>query len=178
MLRVVGIVALIVLAAACEQTTVNTVPSPSPVIAAGNWNQTLTLTGDVVGQMTGIVPDTADQQSACTGSKSRLGDSWSDFFYGTVDSSGTQWEIVFLITNFRGQGTYTNSDLAVTLQSTDKTKVWLNQPADPATSRAADKVTFVLDRGQQSGTIDASLTNATSGKAGAEQLTGRWNCKG
>lgn len=170
MLRVVGIVALIVLAAACDPTTVKTVASPSPVIAAGNWNQSLTLTGDLVGQMTGIVPDTADQQSACTGSKSRLGDTWSDFFYGTIDASGTEWEIVFLISNFRGQGTYVNSDVAITLQSTDKTKVWLNQPAD--------KVTFVVDRGQQSGTVDSSLTNAASGKAGAEHLTGRWNCKG
>ena len=170
MLRVVGIVALIVLAAACDQTTVRTVPSPSPVIAAGNWNQSLTLTGDVKGQMTGIVPDTADQQSACTGSKSRLGETWSDFFYGTIDSSGTEWEIVFLIANFRGQGTYMNNDVAVTLQSTDKTKVWLNQ--------SADKVTFVVERGQQSGTVDASLTDATSGKAGSEHLTGRWNCRG
>jgi len=170
MLRVVGIVALIVLATACEQTTVKTVPSPSPVIAAGNWNEGLTLAGDLTGQMTGIVPDTADQQSECTGSKSRLGDTWSSTFYGTIDASGAQWGIVFLIANFRGQGTYTNGDISVEMHSVDKTQVWLNE--------ASDKVTFVMDRGQQSGTLDAALTNATSGKAGAEHLTGRWNCKG
>ncbi len=170
MLRVVGIVALIVLAAACDQTTAKTVASPSPVIALGNWSETLTLTGDVEGQMTGIVPDTTDQQSACTGSKSRLGDTWSDTFYGTIDATGAEWQIVFLITNFRGQGTYVNKDVAVTLQSADNKLVWLNEPAD--------KVTFVLDRSQQSGTVDAALTNAATGKAGAQHLTGRWNCRG
>jgi hypothetical protein len=178
MLRVVGIAALIVLATACDQTAVKTVPSPSPVIAAGNWDQTLSLAGDVKGQMTGIVPDTATQQSACTGSKSRNGDTWSDYFYGTIDASGTEWGIVFLIANFRGQGTYQNEDVAITLRSFDNAQVWLNQAADPATKRAADKVTFVMERGQQSGLIDANLTNATSGKSGSEHLTGRWNCKG
>jgi len=40
-----------------------------------------------------------------------------------------------------------------------------------------DKVTFVLDRGQQSGSIDAKMTNAVTGKA-TQQMTGRWNCQG
>ena len=171
MLRVVGIVALIVLATACGQNTVKTVPSPSPVLPAGNWNQGLTLAGDVVGQMTGIVPDTAFQKTACTGSKSRLGETWSDTFFGSIDSSGKVWEIVFLIDNFRGPGTYKNGDVAVELNGPNTaTQVWHNE--------AADKVTFRMDRGQQSGTVDAFLTSAGSGKSGAEHLTGLWNCKG
>ena len=170
MLRVVGIVALIVLAAACDSTTVKTVPSPSPVIAAGNWNQGLTLAGDVKGQMAGIVPDTATQASACTGDKSRLGDTWSDYFYGTIDSSGAPWGMVFLIANFRGPGTYIKGDVAVQLHSADNTQVWQNL--------GSDKVTFTMGRGQQSGTVDALLTSAATGKAGAEHLTGTWNCKG
>lgn len=170
MLRVVGIVALIVLATACDQTTVRTAASPSPVIAAGNWSQGLNLSGDVKGQMTGIVPDTADQKSACTGAKSRNGDTWSDYFYGTIDSSGTEWGIVFQIVNFRGPGTYSNGAVGVQLRSSDKTQAWLNL--------GSDKVTYTVDRGQQSGVVDAFLTNASSGKAGTEHLTGRWNCKG
>ncbi len=169
MLRVVGIVALLVLAA-CDQTSVKTVPSPSPVIAQGNWSQALTFQGDVPGQMTGIVPDTVTQQSTCTGSRTHNGETWSDSFFGSIDSSGQQWEIIFLIDNFRGPGTYANTDITIQMQTSDQTKVWR--------SRDADRVTFALDRSQQSGSVDALLTNATSGKSGAEHITGTWNCKG
>lgn len=169
MLRVVGIVALLVLAA-CDQTSVKTVPSPSPVIAQGNWSQALTFRGEVPGQMTGIVPDTATQRSACTGSRTHNGETWSDSFFGTVDASGQQWQVIFLIGNFRGPGTYANADVNVQLQTLDNTKAWLNLDGD--------KVTFLIDRSQQSGSIDALLTNASSGKSGAEHITGRWNCKG
>jgi hypothetical protein len=169
MLRVVGIIALFVLAA-CDQTTVKTVASPSPVIAQGNWTQNLAFAGDVSGQMTGIVADTATQHSACTGSRTRNGETWSDSIFGTVDSSGQVWQVIFLIGNFRGPGTYQNSDVNIQLQTIDNTKAWLNLDGN--------KVTFTMDRSQQSGTIDAMLTNAASGKSGAEHITGTWNCKG
>jgi hypothetical protein len=170
MLRVAGIVALIVLATACGQTTVNTVPSPSPVIAQGNWTQGLTLTGDMTGQMTGIVPDTIDQQSQCTGSKTRVAEPWSDTFFGTVDASGQVWGIVFDIRNFSGPGTYLSGSISVQLHSADNSKVWQNS--------SGDKVTFTIERNQQSGTIDASMTNAATGKVASQHITGRWNCRG
>lgn len=169
MLRVVGIVALFVLAA-CDSSTVKTVPSPSPVIPAGNWTQNLTFEGDVPGQMTGIIADTTTQISACTGSRTHNGETWSDSFFGSVDSSGQQWQLIFLITNFRGPGTYANADITVQLQTVDYSRAWLNL--------SPDKITFTVDRGQQSGTIDALMTNATTGAAGAEHITGNWNCKG
>ena len=170
MLRVAGIVALIVLATACGQTPVKTVASPSPVILQGNWTQALTLTGDVQGQMTGIVPDTADQQSACTGSKTRVGEQWADSFYGTIDAGGQVWGIVFSIDNFGGPGTYLDKAIKVEMNSADVSKAWQ--------SGVGDKVAFTIDRSQQSGTVDASLTNAATGKAAAQHITGRWNCRG
>ncbi|MGH7763804.1 MAG: hypothetical protein ACREOM_05235 [Candidatus Dormibacteraceae bacterium] len=169
MLRVVGIVALLVLAA-CDSTAVKTVPSPSPVIPAGNWSQSLTFQGDVPGQMTGIVPDTVTQQSTCTGSRTHNGETWSTTFFGTLDATGQQWEVIFLIQNFRGPGTYQNSDATIQLQTPDSAQVWR--------SFAADKVTFTVVRSQQAGTIDAHLTNATTGKTSAEHISGQWNCKG
>lgn len=170
MLRVVGIVALFVLAAACSQTSAKTAATPSPVIAQGNWNQSLTLTGDVAGQISAIVPDTQTQQSTCSGAKARNGEVWADSFFSTVDSSGTQWQLTIVVSNFRGPGTYTNGDVNVVLQSPDNTKAWLSQ--------SADRVTFMIERNQQAGTIDATLTNATTGKAAAEHIAGRWNCQG
>ncbi|OLB82773.1 MAG: hypothetical protein E6I81_13940 [Chloroflexi bacterium] len=177
MLRLVGIVALFVLAA-CDPTSVKVGPSPSPVLAQGNWNQNLTLTGDLPGQITSIVPDLGAQQTFCSGAKARSGDTWSDSFYANVDSSGNEWQMNIVIENFRGPGTYLEKDVKISLQSADNSKAWLNQDADAAQGLVADKVTFTLARNQQSGTVDAFLTNATSGKRGAEHITGSWNCRG
>ena len=170
MLRVVGIVALIVLATACGQTATTTLPSPSPVIAQGNWSQNLAFTGELHGQMTGIVVDTPTQQSFCSGLKAHIGDVWADNFYGTIDTSGQQWQLTFLIGNFRGAGSYGRADVDVQMRTADKTRAWLAQ--------GGDKVAFTVDRGQQSGTVDATLTDATTGKVGAEHITGNWNCRG
>ena len=169
MLRLAGIVALVVLAA-CGQTSVNAGPSPSPVIATGNWNENLTLSGDLAGQITSVVPDQGSQQTYCSGAKVRNGEIWSDSFYAVIDTSGNEWQLNILVENFRGPGTYGSRDVKISLQSPDNSRAWLNQ--------GGDKVTFTIDRSFQSGTIDAFLTNAFSGKNGAEHVTGSWNCRG
>jgi hypothetical protein len=170
MLRVVGIVALVVLAIACSPTAVKTVASPSPVIPEGTWSQSLTFTGEVTGQMTGIIPGTGDLASTCTGSKTHVGEKWADTTYGSVDSSGQVWGVVFLIENFSGPGTYVTNAVVVEMHSPDASKVWR--------SLQGDKVTFTIERNQQTGTIDAMMTSAATGKAGAERISGRWNCRG
>ena len=164
-----GIVALFVLAA-CSQTGVRTVASPSPVIPQGTWTQSLAFSGEVAGQMSSILPDTADQKSECTGSRTRNGEPWSDSFYGTLDTNDKAWGLVFLIQNFRGPGTYTNGDVQIQLHNSDNSQVWQNL--------GADKVTFAVERSQQSGTVDAQLTSAITGKNGSERVAGRWNCRG
>jgi hypothetical protein len=168
MLRAAGIVALFVLTA-CGSPSPAAVASPSPVIAQGNWTQNLKFTGEITGQMTGIVADTGDQVNACTGSKTRNGEAWADTFYGTIDTSGRVWQIAFLVNNFRGSGTYHSVDMSLVVRSSDTTRVWLNL--------TRDKVTFTLDASQQSGTVTAALTDAKSGKPGL-QINGQWNCRG
>ena len=170
MLRFAGIVALFVLAACGSQPSASAPASPSPLIAQGNWNVNLTFKGDVAGQMNGITPDTDTQQSTCSGAKARNGDVWADSFYGTIDSSGQVWQLTIAVQNFRGPGTYTAGAVNVALQSPDNTRAWLNQQGD--------KITFTIQRSMQSGSIDATLTNAASGKVGSERITGQWNCRG
>ena len=177
MLRLAGIVALFVLTA-CGQTSARVDPSPSPVIAQGSWIQSLSLSGDLPGQITSIVPDQGTEQTFCSGAKARSGETWSDSFYASVDTSGSEWQVSIVIENFRGPGTYTNRDVRIALQSPDNSRTWLNQDADPLLGLDADKVTFTITRTQQTGTIDATLTNATSGKRGAEHISGTWNCRG
>jgi nitrous oxide reductase accessory protein NosL len=169
MLRLVGIVALFVLAA-CGQTSGNAGPTPSPVIAQGSWTQNLTLTGELPGRITTIVADQGTQQTFCSGAKARSGDTWASTFYTTIDASGSEWQLSINVVNFRGPGTYATRDVQISLQAPDNSRAWLNQ--------SADKVTFTMDRSQQSGTIDASLTSAYSGKKGAERIVGTWNCRG
>jgi hypothetical protein len=170
MLRGAGIVALCVLAAACGESSAAPAASPSAPAVAATWTQDLSLAGEVSGHMSGIVADVGDQTSACTGLKPRPGQTWSDKFYGTIDASGAVWGLDFVIQNYGGPGTYDTRAVAVQLHNADNSKVWQN-------TGASDKVVFVLDRSGQSGTIDAQLTNADSGKAGAVHLTGAWNCK-
>jgi hypothetical protein len=177
MLRLAGIVALFVLAA-CGQQSASVAPSPSPVIPQGTWSQNLTLTGDLAGHITGVVADQGTQQTFCSGAKARDGDTWADTFYANVDSSGSEWQLNIIIENFRGPGTYTDKDVKIALQSPDNSRTWLNQDTDPITNAAADKVTMTMDRSQQSGTIDAMLTNAATGAHGAEHISGTWNCRG
>jgi hypothetical protein len=177
MLRLAGIVALVVLAA-CGQNTASVAPSPSPVIAQGSWNQNLTLSGDLAGHITTIVADQGTQQTFCSGTKVRNGESWADTFYAAIDSSGSEWQFSMNVENFRGPGTYTNRDVQIALSSPDNAKSWVTQPTDSITNQPADKVTFTIDRTLQSGTIDAYLTNADTGKHGSERITGNWNCRG
>ena len=177
MLRVVGIVALFVLAA-CDQTAAKVGPSPTPVIAQGTWTQNLTLTGELPGRITTIVADQGTQQTFCSGAKVRNGETWASTFYTTVDSSSSEWLLSINVANFRGPGTYTNRDVQISIQAPDNSRAWLNQAADPNAKLAADKVTFTFDRTMQSGTMDAQLTSAASGKRGAERIAGTWNCRG
>lgn len=167
MLRAAGIVALVVLTA-CNQAAAKASPSPPSVVAQGNWTQNLTFKGEVAGFMSAIVADAGDRTSACTGARTHNGETWADYFYGTVDTSGTVWGVTFVIDNFRGPGTYLNSSVVVLVHSPDNSMVWQ--------SRGADKVTFTLERSQQSGTVDAMMTNALTGKDGLH-LTGSWNCR-
>lgn len=167
MFRAAGIVALIVLAA-CNQTSAKPPASPTPIVAQGSWTENLTFSGEISGHMAAIVPDIGDQHSQCTGGRTHNGGTWANFFYGTVDAGGDVWGVVFQIKNFRGPGTYQGSSITIEVHSTDATKVWQ--------TGSADKVTFTLDRSQQAGTVDATLTNATTGKSGL-QLSGNWNCR-
>ena len=166
MLRAAGIVALVVLAA-CGQPSSGPVHSPTPVVAEGNWNQNLTFTGDLAGLMKGIVPDSGDQTSTCTGTRTHIGETWADTFYGVMDSSGKVWGVVFVINNFRGPGTYSDASVKVEVHSADLVQVW---------GVPGDKITFTIERGQQSGTVSAKMTNANTGKS-TLQLNGEWNCR-
>ena len=85
--------------------------------------------------------------------------------------------ILRLSSSFRFDSTSARSAATPPELSADRAHT-LQQSVLGVTQAAADKVTFTIDRSQQTGTIDAFLTNAASGVHGAEHLTGQWNCRG
>src|SRR5258708_36252386 len=169
MLRGAGIVAALIVLAACNESSPVVRVSPSPPPAAATWTQDLSFSGEITGHMTSIVPSTASLQSACTGAKPRPGQTWADESYGSIDTSGAVWGIDFVIQNYGGPGGCQGQAIGIQVHDADSGKVGL--------SMTGDTVAFTLDRAQQSGTVDATLTNADSGKAGSLHLSGRWNCK-
>ena len=169
MLRGAGIVVALIVLAACGESSPVVRVSPSPPAEPATWAQDLSFSGEVSGHITSIVPNTASLQSACTGAKPRPGQTWADEFYGSIDTTGEVWGIDFVIRNYGGPGVYKDGAVQIEVHDAGNNKVWL--------SMGGDSVTFTLDRTQESGTIDAALTNADSGKAGALHLTGTWNCK-
>src|SRR5438552_15250763 len=123
MLRVVGIVALFVLAA-CDQTNAKVGPSPSPVIAQGSWTQNLTLTGELPGRITTIVADQGTQQTFCSGAKARNGETWASTFYTTLDSTGSEWQLSINVANFRGPVSYSDRDVQLSPPAPDRPRWW------------------------------------------------------
>ena len=169
MLRGAGVVALFVLAA-CGQSSTTAAVTPSVPATTGSWSQDLTFSGDVHGHMTTIVADVGTRTSVCTGARPRTGQLWADRFFGSIDASGQVWGVIFNVGNFAGPGTYKGAAVSVQVfNPDDNSKLWENLNSDA--------VTFVLDRNEESGTVDAMLTNADTGKSGAVHVVGRWNCQ-
>jgi len=170
MLRRAGIVALFVLAACGQSSGPKAAVSPSVPVQPANWTQDISFSGDLTGHMAAIVADVGNRTSVCTGARPRTGQLWADRFFGAINNDGSVYGVIFNVGNYAGPGTY--KDGAVTVQvfdPADPTRVWENL--------GADSVTFVLDRSQESGMVDAKLTNADSGKGGALHITGSWHCK-
>ena len=120
--------------------------------------------------MSAIVANSGDNVNECTGTKSHSGDPWSDAFYGTVDTGTQVYGVTFLVSNYRGAGTYKDGDVSVQVHNPDDSQaVWQNI--------SGDKATLVINKNLQSGTIDAQLTDANSGKQSLN-LKGSWNCRG
>jgi hypothetical protein len=149
-------------------------PTPTPSLTAATsaqtlppWTENLVFTGELAGQMTTIVASGPGQQSECTGTGSAAAGKWVSTLFGGVGPG--VYGIVVSASPYRGPGTYGQPVVTVQVHSLDNQKVWRSQPADP--------VTFVVAADENSGTLDAVLTNQvdTTGKL---HVTGTWSCGG
>lgn len=136
-------------------------PTPSGVA----WAQDLVFTGDLGGRLTGVVPNQPGQSNQCTGFNSKTTGKWVSQIYGPV--AGGVYGVLVTVDPYRGPGTYT-AGTTLQVHSADQKQVWEAEAGDP--------VKFGVNNDEQSGTIDATLTNLADNK-GKLHLTGSWSCR-
>ena len=164
--------------AGCSTIQEATAPNPSASAASpatagviqngfgGNWNEDLGLSGEMSGRLGQVVASQPGQESECTGKNSKTAGQWALHVFGQV---GPQvFGLVVTADPYRGPGQYTDSTTSVQVHNLDSTRVWQ--------SGAGDAVAFAVDNDEESGTLDATLTNVATG-AGKLKISGRWACK-
>ena len=141
-------------------------PAPRPSPSGVAWGEDLGFSGEMTGRMTGIVPNQPGQRSECTGPNSKTSGKWASTFFGQV--SGGVYGVVVTANPYRGPGSYLAGPASVEVHSVDQKQVWQSQ--------AGDAITFVVNNDEQTGSIDAVLTNLSDGKTKLH-LAGTWSCR-
>jgi hypothetical protein len=172
-----GLVGL-VLAAACSSPLQSAMPPPMPspaapapsaATAAGParlaWVEDLSLSGDLNGRIVQVAPGDSATQSECTGRNSRPGGSWASTIYGQMGQD--VWGVVVLVPNYRGAGSYAGGQASAQVHDPSSTRVW---------GVSGDPVTFTVASDQESGTLDAVLTNVSNGSSKLH-VSGHWTCR-
>ena len=114
--------------------------------------------------MTALMPQDSAAQSECT-TRPRQGGSWASTLYGRVD--GTVYGFMVLVQPYNGPGTYGESQTKVEVFTPDKKQAW--------ESLSGDSVTFTVDNGEQTGSVEATLHNLDSNQM-TLTVKGRWSC--
>jgi hypothetical protein len=152
------------------------VRAPTPAVTAfpavtaspaAAWTESLTFSGDLQGTMVGVVSGDPHLESECTGPASLRAGTWASTLYGQVGSG--VYEVVVVVPNYRGPGTYRTPQVEVQVARPDGSAVWATGQGQPAS--------FGVDVGQRSGTLDATLIDLATGQVGLH-VTGTWSCGG
>jgi hypothetical protein len=162
----------------CTTVQEATAPNPSasaqqPVTAlatpngfGGNWNQDLALSGELSGRIGQVVASQPGQASECTGKNSKTAGQWALHVFGQVGSK--VMGVVVTADPYRGPGRYTESTAVVQVHDVDNSRVWQ--------TGSGDAIAFLVNNDEESGTLEATLTNVASG-TGKLKVSGRWACK-
>ena len=130
------------------------------------WVEDLTLNGDLKGPMTVVAPNVSGQQSECTGKNSRTGGTWASTIYVLLGNQ--RYGVAFLSVQYRGPASYAEDVASVQVFTPDHSKAWQNL--------ASDAVKLTVNADEESGAVEATLTNLSNGKSKL-QLKGNWSCR-
>ena len=146
-------------------------PAPSPSASAAtrpakpNWAEALSFSGDVRGTMYQVVVGDASIRSECTGRNSSYGGAWASTLYGTVGKE--VYAVLVTVRPYAGPGSYRVPAVAVQVSKPDGSAIWQTSGGDSAT--------FVVGSDEESGTLQATLTDLNSNTTKL-RLSGRWSC--
>jgi hypothetical protein len=143
-------------------------PTSTPTVQTGppRAPQSIAFSGDVSGTLGRLAIDDPQHQSECTGNGSRSGGTFAATFYGYVGDA--VYGVVLIVKPYRGPGSYAPTVAQVEVHSRDEQHVW--QASD------GDAVTLAVDAGEMTGSVDATLHNATTNQA-TLQIKGHWSCR-
>ena len=116
--------------------------------------------------MSVVAPNVTNQQSECSGKNSRGGGNWASTIYVLLGNQ--KYGVLFLAMEYRGPATYSQDVASVQVFSPDHAKVWQSVASDP--------VTLTVNAEEESGTVDATMTNAGNGQTKL-MLKGSWSCR-
>lgn len=162
---------LILLTCACAgleaEPPVAATPLSTPsAVAAQSWLQDLSFSGDVKGKLNQISPGQGNLRSVCTGGRGTGADSWILTLFGPIGRRVYGFQVG--IQPYRGPAAYNGAKAQVQLFRPDNSLAW--------SSGGDDEVSFSLDPSQESGQINASLTNLSNNQT-MVKVSGRWSCR-
>lgn len=149
--------------------TPSAAPSSSPSVAAAPyaaWAQDLSFGGDLTGTMGQVLSGDPGMRSECTGRNSLTAGTWASNLFGYVGSQ--VYGVTIRVAAYRGPGSYAAPGVTVQVHRPDNSAVWQTSSGDAAT--------FTVATDQESGTVDATLTNLATTRSKLA-LSGRWSCR-
>jgi hypothetical protein len=91
---------------------------------------------------------------------------WASTLFGPVGAE--VFGVVVLSSGYRGPATYDQGKASVQVYNPDKSRVWQSQ--------SGDLVSFTVNPDEESGSMDATLTNLGTNKSKLK-VSGRWSCR-
>src|SRR5919108_1319349 len=125
-------------------------PSPQRV-GPPSAAQQLAFTGDLSGTMSRLTAAGQGAASECT-QRPRTTGAWASTLYGYLGDR--VYGVVVLVKPYNGPATYDGSEAQVQILSQDQQRVWQ--------STAGDQVSFTVDNGEQTGSMEANLHDLRS----------------
>ncbi len=166
-----GLVILVVLLAVGVSQARSSRSEPAGV--PGPWKENLTFSGAVTGTVRSTLTGDDAGLNTCIG-KYATGDGWAANL--VVELNGEPYQLQMTVIPYRGPGTYSNTTGSRTvflrLFSASESS-WGTSPDDPA------RATMTLDPGNESGTVDATLTGYMGPAAigpNIVRISGHWTC--
>src|SRR5919198_4503116 len=113
--------------------------------------QELSFSGDLSGTMSRLTAAGQGAASECT-QRPRTTGAWASTLYGYLGDR--VYGVVVLVKPYNGPATYDGTEAQVQILSQDQQRVWQ--------SVAGDQVSFTVDNGEQTGSMEANLHNLRS----------------